>query len=264
MEDLNKIIQQYENRIENNKILKLYEENYLDKDHATKQSYQSQAYLDFYKVFTLSYCLKLDILTGKNALFNAARSCQITALHGKGLAFGVLNTIVQISAPLLSDYLPIIKDIPNWHGHSHEDCIKRGALVYVIKELLDGNQQEAEKLWDNGKSHQSKKKPFYLEERECVRCLLERDEQGLEQAVLQLMRPELHKILLDPVYPQHYFFSERAVAYLKLAYHLDMKVHVEHELIPKDLVLFAPIDNYHLLYKFMQREGWEVIQKEKW
>lgn len=224
---------------------------------------QEGAYSKFIALFS-HFFYETNLPKSKNALFNAARSRQITALHGKGLAFGVLNTIVQISAPLLSDYLPIIKDIPNWHGHSHEDCIKRGALVYVIKELLDGNQQEAEKLWDNGKSHQSKKMPFYLEERECVRCLLERDEQGLEQAVLQLMRPELHKILLDPVYPQHYFFSERAVAYLKLAYHLDMKVHVEHELIPKDLVLFAPIDNYHLLYKFMQREGWEVIQKEKW
>lgn len=218
----------------------------------TKMQKSSYTYLGM--LFYYEFIVQNDLVKSKNALFNAARSIQIKAHFTRdGLGNQIFDSIGHLYAPLISDCMPIIEDIPNWRSFSHRDNIKRGATLYVIQKLLSGDTQSAIEIWNNGKSHLMKKRPFFMIERECVHKMILKDYRGLEDSIYRLLEigEEVYKKSRDK---EPYLIDVRALSYIKLAYHLGMDISIEHELIPQDLVPFQPLEKYHLLYDFMKRD----------
>lgn len=215
---------------------------------------QTGMYSYFWLIFVYDHFVENDLIKAKNALFNAARSMQIAAHFSKGGAGSqILTSIMHLYAPLISDCVPIINDIPNWKSKFHEDNIKRGSSYYVIQKLLSGDTKSAIEIWNNGKSHLMKKRPFFMIERECVHKMILKDEKGLEDSIYRLLEigEEVYKKSRDK---EPYLIDVRALSYMKLAYHIKMDISVEHKLIPQDLVPFQPLESYHLLYDFMKRD----------
>jgi hypothetical protein len=215
---------------------------------------QTGMYSYFGVIFYYEFFVQNDLVKAKNALFNTARSMQINAHFSRGGAGSqILDSIMHLYAPLISDCKPIIKDIPNWRSFFHEDNIKRGATYYVIQKLLSGDHKSAINIWENGKSHLMKKRPFFMIERECVHKMILKDKKGLVDCLYSMIKigEDVYKKSRDK---EPYLIDVRALSYIKLAYHLDIDISIEHELIPQDLVPFQPLENYHLLYDFMKRD----------
>jgi hypothetical protein len=236
------------------KLLDQFQEYSVFKNTAPVTGYQISAYVMLYTLLTNCFFIEKNLNKSKNTLFNAARSMQIKAHFSKGGAGSqILRSIIHLSAPLISDCVPIIKDIPNWKSKFHEENIKSGSTYYVIQKLLSGNTQGAIEIWNNDKGFIRKKERFFMIERECVHKMILKDEKGLSECIYRLLEigQDVYKKSRDK---EPYLIDVRALSYIKLAYHLGMDISIEHELIPQDLVPFKPLENYQLLYDFMKRD----------
>jgi hypothetical protein len=110
------------------KLLDQFQEYSVFKNTAPVTGYQISAYVMLYTLLTNCFFIKKNLNKSKNTLFNAARSMQIKAHFSKGGAGSqILRSIIHLSAPLISDCVPIIKDIPNWKSKFHEENIKSGS-----------------------------------------------------------------------------------------------------------------------------------------
>ena len=219
---------------------------------------QKNSYSAFYGLAEEAFVIRNKINDCKNWCFHASLSHLINSrFTNVGVA---VNGIGPAIAPLLSDNIKIIKDVVNWKNNNfHDHFMRKGAIFYIVKYLIAGDYETAQALWMKGKSHPVKKAAWYAIERDILRAMIDKDEVKTREAILHFLTPESIEKTLDDVFVSGYFFNTMTIAYLKLAYHLGMNLEIEHELVPKELVEFAPLDKYEIKYDFMKRDDLKDI-----
>jgi|GEM_PF-5705133 len=224
------------------------------KDFKTITSYQFSSRTYFMFLATYNIVINNDLITARNWFFHAALSDLYKARYHKN-GIGNVNSINSAIPSLLSDDIIIFKSIPNWKNKIfHEENIKRGVIFYIIKNLIAHDYKTANDLWLKGKSHPVKKASWYTIERKILRAMIDKDDEKTIEAIMEFLTPENIEKSLDDVFVSGYFFNTMTIAYLKLAYHLGMNIDIKHELVPKELVEFKPLDNYEIKYDFMKRD----------
>lgn len=198
-----------------------------------------------------SYVIDKDPVAFRLWSYHAALS-KTTIATGKGLG-STMTTLGLGYAPFICDHLPVIRNITKWHSQwGIEEDQKRGTIFSIAQQLIAGDYEQADALWVKGKSHLEKKLNFFMEERRAMRALIDKDPEALKEALYDMLTPAMIKKTHDPIFVQGYFYHSLALTYVKFAHFLGMSIEIDHELVPKDLQEFAPLDKYEVQYDFMK------------
>lgn len=235
--------------------LRMYDELSLIKDSLTVDSYIRSSYATLGTLFTNSAFVQNDFLNARNMAYNAAFSRQFSFIMERFLPQGPMSTTVFGLFPLLSDCQSIIDNMKNWKGFHDHELVKKGSVWYMLRALLAGDEDLAHFHYERTGKHAYKKLVAYHIERRCLKAILDKDAAALKAGICEFLDAKIHKRFLDKHFLGDYFFSAHAMIYIKLAHQFNLKVNVEHELVPQALVPFQPLDNYELLYEFMKRSS---------
>jgi hypothetical protein len=198
-----------------------------------------------------SYIIDKDPAAFRLWSYHAGLSTRSLGLMENGFD-NILLSLSYSQGAILSDHYPLIRDVVNWRSKYHEESYKRGALFYIAQQLIAGDYDQADALWVKGKSHLEKKLNFFMEERRAMRALIDKDPEALKEALYDMLTPAMIKKTHDPIFVQGYFYHSLALTYVKFAHFLGLFIEIDHELVPRDLQEFAPLDKYEVQYDFMK------------
>ena len=184
--------------------------------------------------------------------YHAALAQHARAGLGNGIG-SYLETLADAFAPLMSDNSSMIEKMQEWKcAYGQVKVESRGSLFLVAQALMRNEKEKAQELMDRSSKYLNRKIHFQVEEREAMQAIIEENDDHLKSSLYQMLRPELHKKTLDPVYVGGYFYSYLVLTYIKFARYLGMEIEIDHELVPKELAAFKPLDKYEIQYDFMK------------
>jgi hypothetical protein len=215
------------------------------------RSIYGRAFARFNFLAAHSYVIDKDPAAFRLWSYHAALS-KTTIATGKGLG-STMTTLGLGYAPFICDHLPVIRNITKWHSQwGIEEDQKRGTIFSIAQQLIAGDDKKADALWIKGESHLEKKLNFFMEERRAMRALIDKDPEALKEALYDMLTPAMIKKTHDPIFVQGYFYHSLVLTYVKFAHFLGLFIEIDHELVPRDLQEFAPLDKYEVQYDFMK------------
>jgi len=189
---------------------------------------------------------------------NIVRSKQLLFTVGKCDEFRVKNTEKKISPNmgigiLLSDSIELINSFKDWQFENHNYWLKQGLLPFVIQEILKDNKEKALELLD---VFEKKHKKYALKEQDTaiLRAIIKGDKKGVEALLECFLLPKNHKKCNDTLMLHSKLFSLHATGYAKLAWIKGIEVHVDHPLLPMELLPIKPNKEYVIEYDFLKPE----------
>ncbi len=164
------------------------------------------------------------------------------------------NPIIQRAFYLLlSDSDELIDSFKNWKFNNHDYWTEQGAPVIIIQEILKGNNEKALELL-NTFDNVHKNYPLKEKDSAILKAIVNKDVKEIEELLEFFLLPKNHKIVNDALMLSTQLFSLHATGFAKLAWLKGIKVNVEHDLLPMELLLIRPNKSYLLEYDFLKTE----------
>lgn len=207
---------------------------------------------EYEKLALKAFFIDNNIKKAKQYFYNCGKLDEflIVKFDSKILDYGINH----LTYALLSDNEDLVETYSNLHHSNYDAMIKSGGTtpVYILQCLIKDNWSEFERMMPIMKSKTVKKFKMELDAL-YFEALAERNKGKIEEILIELVSPKIHKQRNKIHELVNEFISHPALGYAKLAWRKGIEVEVKSELVPRELLPIKPLDKYEVQYDFLKK-----------